>query len=171
MSCCLYHERWCTYIVQTGEWAHTPKEQWSGEGSSVGVSSFCPLYQGRPQGYRPAAGPLLVSDGFRTHKRSFIFEEHFQTAFYYFTETLSFLHCTLYLSTVTQTFRTLRTLQLHGFLLHFLLSTGFKELNRMWLVDSEKGRSDLYSDSETDNRTNTHTYFMVPIMQKNPGVY
>lgn len=50
-----------TYIFQTGRQTHTPEEKRSDESSSVGVSSSCLLYQGQPQGYRAAAGPLLVS--------------------------------------------------------------------------------------------------------------
>lgn len=46
-----------------------------------------------------------------------------------------------------QTFTTLRSLQVHDFLRHFLLSTGFNELIRISLVDSEYGSSGLYSES------------------------
>lgn len=62
-SRCRYHERWYTYIFQTGRWAHTPEEQWPDGGSSVDVSSSYPLYQGPLQGCRAAAAPLKVSDG------------------------------------------------------------------------------------------------------------
>ncbi len=67
MSSCFYHERWCTYTVQTGGWAHTPEEQWLDEGSLAGDSSSCPLYQGRLQGCRAAEWPLWVSEGSRIH--------------------------------------------------------------------------------------------------------
>lgn len=50
------------------------------------------------------------------------------------------------------TFMTFNTLQLHGFLLHFLLSRGFRELSRMWAVDAEFGKSDPYSDPEKHTR-------------------
>lgn len=148
MSCCLYHERWYTYIFQTERWAHTLEEQWSVEGNLVGVSSSCLLYRGQLQGYRAATGPLQASDGCRTqvqdnlhHKNNFKFS------------LLLFLYCALYLSTITHTFSSLRTLQPHDFLLHFLLSTGFRELSRIWLVASEYGKSGLYSDSETRTHT------------------
>lgn len=66
---------------------------------------------------------------------------------------LLFLWSGFYLShTHTPTFIILNTLQLHDFLLHFLLSTGFIELSRMWPVDAELGKSGLYSVSETHAR-------------------
>lgn len=59
--CCVNIHRWGTYTLQTGRQAHTPEGQWSDGGSLAGVSSFYPLYRGRPQGCRAAAGPPRAS--------------------------------------------------------------------------------------------------------------
>lgn len=61
---------------------------------------------------------------------------------------MDFISLVGFTHTDSPTFMTLNTLQLHGFLLHFLLSSGFRELSRMWAVDAEFGKSDPYSVPE-----------------------
>lgn len=136
MSCCVNIHRWGTYTLQTGRQVHTPEGQWSDGGSLAGVSSFYLLYQGRLQGCRAAAGPPRVSDS-----NDIVQGKPQQTPLW---------------PGILHTFSTLKTLQLHGFLLHFLLSTGFREVSRIRLVDSVDGKSGLYSDSLTHTHTHAH---------------
>lgn len=137
MSCCINIHRWGTYTLQTGRQVHTPEGQWSDGGSLADVSSFYLLCQGRLQGCRAAAGPPRASES-----NDIVQGKPQQTPLW---------------PGILHTFSTLKTLQLHGFLLHFLLSTGFREVSRIWLVDSVDGKSGLYSDSETHKHTHATT--------------
>lgn len=123
------------HIVLTERWAHTPEERWQVAGSWAVFSSSCPLCPGPRLGCTAGAAPLSVSDGCRNPMQRQWREENILNLSVWLQE---WIWC-------AGTFITLKTLQLHGFLLHFRLSSGLRELSRMWAVDAEFGKSDPYS--------------------------